>query len=566
MKEMKELKSTIGVVFIFLMGLSSCTKDNQDYPNDLIPEIISISINGSEKVFDVDIGFNTGVYANDDISGDLDESHFSVNTTGGLAEMSSYSASHNAGDKTATIRVRFTNDTDGNERINIKVKQGATIYSSQGKLIQADQSGSISTSGTVFKTIVIKDTGEGTGTAHWIANNTYILDGLVFVNDGQTLTIDPGTVIKGKNGQGEGASALIVALGGKIMAQGTADHPIIFTSEDDDLNGSIGDLESGKWGGLILLGKAGLNTVPSQQQIEGIPQTESRGIYGGSDDEDNSGILQYISIRHGGTDIGEGNEINGLTLGGVGSSTTIEYIEVFANKDDGVELFGGTARLKHILVAFVGDDSFDYDQGYRGYGQFWAGIQGFERGDRLGEHDGGTDPEIAEPYATPTIYNATYVGRGSSDDKHIITFRDNAGGHYGNSIFYSQSQGIDIELLPGDCSYNQFQNGRLSLKNNIFFDINTPYLRVDANDVSIELEQEANTLLNTYYSEASNSLTDPGFELNGLTFNILPSKNVGENMAPRPDDWFDEINYKGAFDSSTNWAEGWTLFSKYMNE
>ncbi|MCD4683460.1 MAG: hypothetical protein K8R86_09280, partial [Bacteroidales bacterium] len=212
----------------------------------------------------------------------------------------------------------------------------------------------------------IVDDGNGTGTTTWKSGKTYFLEGFVFVNAGQTLTIEPGCVIKGKAGQGENASALIVSRDGKIMAEGTADNPIIFTAEADDLNGSVSITDRGLWGGLIVLGNAKLNSAPGESQIEGIPTSEPRGRYGGDNDADNSGILKYVSIRHGGTDIGEGNEINGLTLGGVGSGTIIDYVEVIANKDDGVEFFGGNPQLKHILVAYVGDDSFDYDEGFRG--------------------------------------------------------------------------------------------------------------------------------------------------------------------------------------------------------
>jgi hypothetical protein len=190
-------------------------------------------------------------------------------------------------------------------------------------------------------------------------NTVYVLDGLVFVNEGQTLTIEPGTIIKGKSGQGENASALIVARGGKIFAQGTLDEPIIFTSEydqiDRDINGKLIDnnnfdsSNTGFWGGLIVLGKAGLNSSPGTTAIEGMT-FDSRGIYGGNDDADDSGILKYISIRHGGSNIGAGNAISGLMLGGVGNQTSIDFVEVFANASDGIRLYGGTAQLKHTIV------------------------------------------------------------------------------------------------------------------------------------------------------------------------------------------------------------------------
>ncbi|MCK4663748.1 MAG: hypothetical protein KAT68_12830 [Bacteroidales bacterium] len=318
----------------------------------------------------------------------------------------------------------------------------------------------------------ITDNGNGTGTVTWVKSKTYILNGLVFVNNGQILTIEAGTVIKGMPGQGENASALIIARGGKIIAEGNESEPIIFTSIDDDLKGSVSTFARGSWGGIIILGKAQLNSSPGETAIEGIPTDEPRGIYGGNDNNDDSGILKYVSIRHGGTDIGEGNEINGLTLGGVGNQTVIEFIEVISNKDDGIEFFGGTPQIKHIVVAFCADDSFDYDEGFCGKGQFWFAIQDHDEGDRIGEHDGGTDPENGTPYATPEIYNATYIGRGADAGKRIITFRDNAGGTYANSIFLSQTKGIDIELLAsGECSYKRFQVQQLIVKNNIFYNV-----------------------------------------------------------------------------------------------
>lgn len=305
----------------------------------------------------------------------------------------------------------------------------------------------------------------------WTKDNTYILDGFVFVNDGQTLNIEAGTVIKGKSGEAENASALIIAQGGKIMAMGTAAEPIIFTAEGDDGSGQS-PATRGLWGGLIILGKAGLNSTPGTSAIEGIPTNEPRGTYGGSDDADNSGVLTYVSIRHGGTNIGEDNEINGLTLGGVGTGTTIDYVEIIANKDDGVEWFGGTVNAKHILSIFCGDDALDYDEGFRGQTQYVVIHQdpSADAADRGGEHDGGTDPETGSPYATPVFVNVTSIG---NPDSRAITFRDNAGGQYHNSIFINYGRGIDIEDLEDQDqdSYKQWVDGELVLENNVFWNI-----------------------------------------------------------------------------------------------
>lgn len=316
---------------------------------------------------------------------------------------------------------------------------------------------------------VVDNTGEGTTT--WTKDNVYIIEGFVFVESGDTLIIEAGTVIKGKSGSGENASALIVARGGTIMANGTATEPIIMTFENDNLSAAPSASVKSEWGGLIILGNARLNSAPGESAIEGIPTTEVRGLYGGNDDEDNSGVLKYVSIRHGGTDIGAANEINGLTLGGVGSETVIDHVEVFANKDDGIEFFGGTARVKHAVVAYVGDDAFDYDEGYRGFGQFWLSVQLVAEGDRGGEHDGGTNPESAEPYAVPTIYNATYIGNGN---ERALTFRDNAGGKYYNSIFHNWDKGVDVEdyVSEGETnSLDRFCEGDLVIEGSVFSSI-----------------------------------------------------------------------------------------------
>ncbi len=415
--------------------------------------------------------------------------------------------------------------------------------------------------------VVISDNGSGTGTTTWTSDNTYILDGFVFVNSGQTLTIEAGTVIKGMPGQMENASALIVAMGGKLIANGTADAPIIFTSQNDNLGGSVPDEANGLWGGLILLGKAKTNNATVPKQIEGIPTTESRGQYGGDDDSDNSGSLKYVSIRHGGTDIGEGNEINGLTLGACGSATTFSHIEVVSNKDDGVEFFGGLPRLDHILVAWVGDDSYDYDEGFRGYGQFWAAVQIEADGDRVGEHDGGpSDCEFCEPYAHPIIHNATYIGV-PGQSRRVITFRDNAGGEYHNSIFAEQDKGIDIEYIEGgdEGSYEEWKKrGNLKLMNNIFQNV-ADGTTAKLFTVSVPKDQDNNPKWGipagyaedfaAYFATANNTVADAGVSAT----DPVPSKDVSGADFTNAPWWFTRVDYKGAFGPGTQWAGGWTL-------
>ena len=418
--------------------------------------------------------------------------------------------------------------------------------------------------------VEVTDRGEGTGTITWESSKVYVLNGIVFVNSGSTLTIQPGTVVKGRSGQGEDASALVVARGGNINACGTAAEPIIFTAEADNLNGNIPTMTRGLWGGVIILGHAGLNSSPGETAIEGIPTSESRGLYGGSDNNDNSGSLCYVSIRHGGTDIGAGNEINGLTLGGVGSATTLHHIEVISNADDGVEFFGGMPNTKHMLVAFCGDDSYDYDEGFRGNGQFWVVVQDPNDGDRGGEHDGGTDPETGTPYATPTVYNATFVGRGIGAGKRVITMRDNAGGFYHNSIFANQEKGIDIEILSGtQDSYKQFADGNLAFAGNVFYDVAVAGTGATAGDLFKISNPDgiADVSTETAAFEASfaangNEVADPGMSYmisEGGGLSLVPTNSLTAGAAPT-DAWFDNVTYKGAFDpNGSNWAHGWSL-------
>jgi hypothetical protein len=252
-----------------------------------------------------------------------------------------------------------------------------------------------------------------TANTTWSRANTYILDGRVFVTSGVTLTIEPGTVIKGRARAAQDASALVISRGGRINASGTAADPIVFTAEADNLNGNLGQGDRGLWGGVVILGRARTNTASGTGNIEGIPTTEPLGIYGGTDDADNSGVFRYVSIRHAGSLLGPNNELNGLTMGAVGSGTTIEYVEVFANADDGFEWFGGTVNCKYLVSAFNDDDAFDWDEGFRGKLQFLFTIQDPSVGNHAFESDGGTTPEDGQPYAMPIIYNYTALGSGA---------------------------------------------------------------------------------------------------------------------------------------------------------
>lgn len=208
----------------------------------------------------------------------------------------------------------------------------------------------------------------------WTSDHIYELNGKVIVESGVTLTIEPGTIIKGQEGTGSLASMLIVAKGGKINAIGTAQQPIIFTSVLDNiqpgqLKGSNLEKEhTGLWGGIAIMGKAPVSTADGDVygQLEGIPVTDVFGAYGGADQNDDSGIMQYVCIRHTGALIGAGNETAGLTLAGVGNGTSISEIEIYATEDDGLEIFGGTVEISNVAVGFQHDDAIQLDQNFDG--------------------------------------------------------------------------------------------------------------------------------------------------------------------------------------------------------
>jgi hypothetical protein len=301
----------------------------------------------------------------------------------------------------------------------------------------------------------------------WTADNEYVLDFPIYVTSGATLTIEPGTVVRGQASDPglNNPGALIITRGSKIHAAGTATDPIVFTDMIDDNVGSTYGLLAtppydslanslsltGQWGGLILLGRSYVanNTLAGPDatrefQIEGLTAVGGLGLYGnGGNDDDDSGLLNYISIRYGGFNLSANNEINGLTLGAVGRETDIDYVEVFQNKDDGIEMFGGTVNMKHIISANGGDDGLDYDEGYRGKVQFAVVLQGTpgtDKSDKGGEHDGGNAPDGSQPFSIPTFYNVTSIGLGQKayTDKirnTALHFRDAAGGRYYNSAF-----------------------------------------------------------------------------------------------------------------------------------
>ena len=289
------------------------------------------------------------------------------------------------------------------------------------------------------------------------ASKIWLLKGRVSVESGATLTIPAGTIIKAASGTGADASTLIIARGGKIIANGTADAPIIMTSVSDNIevggsyptSGAALNVDTrGLWGGLLILGKApsSFSGDVTELQIEGIPTSDVNGLYGGTDATDNSGSIQYLSIRHGGAEIGEGNEINGLTLGGVGSGTTINQIEVVGNVDDGIEFFGGTVNASNLLVWGQGDDAIDIDQAYAGTidGAMVVLTAASDHGFEIDGPEGSATGRF-------TLKNATVIGAtddcdAEGVDGEMADFRKGATGDVLNITFMDFASGKDVEL------------------------------------------------------------------------------------------------------------------------
>ncbi|MGZ0016055.1 hypothetical protein [Yeosuana sp. AK3] len=317
------------------------------------------------------------------------------------------------------------------------------------------------------ETEIVAVSGAITQNTTWTNDKIYQLDQKVVVEDGVTLTINPGTIIKGTPGTGSLASALIIARGGKINAVGTAESPIIFTSTSDNIDAgqtagtNLNESNRGLWGGLIILGKAPCSFKGDlvEIQIEGIPADDTFGLYGGTIADDDSGVLKYVSIRHGGALIGEGNEINGLTLGGVGSRTVIDNVEVVANVDDGVEFFGGTVNATNLLVWAAGDDGLDIDQAYSGTIDNAVVVLG-DASDHGLEIDG---PEGTSTGAF-TLTNLTMIGNLNTSNGEYADFRSKAMGTVSNVFAKGFKDSSDVELDNNAVSQN-FLNGLITFSN-----------------------------------------------------------------------------------------------------
>ncbi|WP_437302755.1 T9SS C-terminal target domain-containing protein [Sorangium sp. So ce388] len=391
--------------------------------------------------------------------------------------------------------------------------------------------------------------------ATWSADSCYLMKGTIFVEEGATLTIEPGTTIMGDK---ESLATLVVKPGARINAKGTADKPIVFTSQSPK-----GERSAGDWGGVMLLGNAPINVPGGRAEVEGIVGVE----YGGDVEDDSSGVLQYVRIEFSGILLSQDNEVNGLTLAGVGSRTTVDHVMVHHTLDDCFEFFGGTVNAKHLLCAQNGDDGFDWDLGYVGKLQFLALQQDPTVADDTNGFEGDNDADGSEntPVSEPTIYNVTLCGKNKEVDKqqYGMLLRRGTKAHIFNTIVTGFEAGLD---LRNDGTEVELASSIIS--GNVNAEANIAYEETDVNEsTESTLDDDDDGGVDEvawFEGEATNSVVDP--QLAGCfaaTPDFRPAATLTDNAATPPDDgFFDaEATYIGAFKADDDWATGaWVSF------
>lgn len=444
-------------------------------------------------------------------------------------------------------------------------------------------------------------------------DKTWILDKKIYVTNGKTLTIQPGTVIKGNTGTAANATALTVEVGGKIFAAGTESCQIVFTAAADNLDGTFPIASNGQWGGVCIAGKATNNLTlaangPFQAGVgdgrlcvadglgtfEGFASSNSKDQFGVNltaggvfDDNDNSGIFRYVSIRHAGAILQVGGELNALSLGSVGRATQIDHVEIVSCADDGIELWGGTVNLKNIAMLFGNDDNLDWDDGWQGKVQFVFVLKTDNTAsvdsDNGMECDGDDQKSNLLPRSHPIIYNATMIGNSkttlTSDNSSIaaINAKEITEGEVYNSVFANWKNGFNMVKSLGTRAgtseaYHNWSstlgNGSQSLKVkcNTFIAVTNP-LTVGSNPANVVAAD------NTQFAADNNIIAAsvPGFShtftvnntTNAITQNVDASPSPvlstsGCSTTPPVDGFYTPAAYRGAFDASgQTWLSQW---------
>ncbi|MCG8469332.1 MAG: hypothetical protein MJB57_14180 [Gemmatimonadetes bacterium] len=378
------------------------------------------------------------------------------------------------------------------------------------------------------------------------ANSPYLIQGTTIIEDGATLTIPAGTELHGD--VDFTGSALIVRQGGRLVAQGTATDPIVFTSSR-----APGQRTRGDWGGVVLNGRSNCNFPASECVGEG-----NSGPYGGTDVNDDSGVMSYVRIEYAGFEVSFGNELNGLTLNGVGAGTQLDHIQSHFGSDDGIEFFGGTVDLKFAIVTGASDDSFDYSTGWQGRGQFWLVQHDPDDADNGFEIDGNEENFDATPLTDPVIYNVTLVGKESGtgsagESPRGIIFRRGTAGTVYNVVVLGFEKGIDIDQTE--------TVGRVEIRNSYFF--GQQDVTFEGDDDGID---ESAIVMNAAWGNVTGvdpALTDP-FNLAAPDFRPTAGSPLLAGFASPPSDgFFDQVSYIGAVDpDGTPWYEGWITLDR----
>lgn len=404
-----------------------------------------------------------------------------------------------------------------------------------------------------------------------VASKKYTLKGNVFVATGVTLTIEPGTIIFGDKVT---KGALIIERGATIDAQGTEAEPIVFTSSAPAIYRNYGD-----WGGLVILGKAS-NNQNANQPIEGITAGEF-GKHGGSTNDDNSGTLTYVRIEFAGIALSTDNELNGLTMGSVGSGTTINHIQVSYSGDDSFEWFGGTVNAQY-LVAYRGwDDDFDTDFGYRGNVQYAVSFRDPNIGDKSGSNGFESDNDAAgsalTPKTAPKFSNVSWYGphsasalasgalkntNASNNFQFGAHIRRNSDIQIYNSIFVgSQLNGVHFDKTGSNAVFegNYFARNGVNISTSALDKL----VKVTTGNAYDTTGFKADNFFETSQATVDISarisgfttvldINNPSVLLNGASSLLSGAKTVPSGLT--------QTTYVGAFNSTTNWMTGWTNF------
>lgn len=395
------------------------------------------------------------------------------------------------------------------------------------------------------------------GEHHLSADKTWLLEGIVYVEAGARLNIEAGTVIQGLPG-----SALVVTRDAQIIARGRPDAPIVLTSAQP-----IGQRQAGDWGGLVLLGNAPVNAADAQ--IEGVPANDSRGLFGGVDGRDNCGVLEYLRIEFAGYEVYANNELNGLTLGGCGSNTVVRHVQVHRALDDGIEVFGGTVDMKHILISGAADDSLDWDMGWRGRVQFLQVLQYPGVGDNAIEADNRRGREGAEPISEPQLYNVSLLSLNSSEKyQRGITLRRGSGGHFHNMIISGFSgEAIDIRdrATVSRLAKEQMSFGGVLLYNN-GRDGRSHFVEELGKQDDDGGFDEARFFAQRARWDQSPQFSVPVDPIAGPDFRVGSTSPAAEGADPVPEGefWDQGANYLGAVrpGSGSTWMQPWSSFAK----